>query len=409
MEKFRIGVVGIRRGNIFVKLFNNTFKEYTTVPAVCETDKDLVEESRKTFLTEDIKVYENYDEFLDSGLDAVMLANFFPDHASYAIKAMEKGIAVLSETAAAPSLGECVDLVEAQERTGAKYMLAANCLYFPEVHAMKKLLETKEYGYPMWGNAEYIHGPEGGGVVKRELDLDNLHWRQTLPTNYYNMHSLGPMMYVTGSVPKRVYCKPTVMPELSKARDVLKDNLSSIVVTEMDNGAVFHTTGCNSHSPTGKWYRLVCTEGEFETKRDWCMPRELTIVKGGYGDDYKVVRYDWVTSGVIPEEDYKKGEAEKAGHGGIDYFVGYWFIQYLLGKHKPFFDVYRSVALAATGILGWYSALMGGVELSVPDFSKKEDRDKVRGDYRMPFAKKYSDLTLPCRMEDKDKFTGYNN
>ena len=37
----------------------------------------------------------------------------------------------------------------------------------------------------------------------------------------------------------------------------------------------------------------------------------------------------------------------------------------------------------------------------IPDFKKKEDRDKVRGDYRTPFAKKYSDLTLPCKVDGK--------
>ena len=82
-------------------------------------------------------------------------------------------------------------------------------------------------------------------------------------------------------------------------------------------------------------------------------------------------------------------------------------IEYLKGEIEPFFDVYRSVALSATGIIGWYSALTDSKEYRIPDFRKKEDRDKVRGDYRMPFAKKYEDITLPRRLDEKDKFEGF--
>ena len=78
-------------------------------------------------------------------------------------------------------------------------------------------------------------------------------------------------------------------------------------------------------------------------------------------------------------------------------------MKFVRGEITPFFDVYRSAALSATGILSWYSAL-SGKEYDIPDFRKKEDRDKVRGDYRMPFAKRYEDLTLPCRLSEKDKF-----
>jgi len=43
-------------------------------------------------------------------------------------------------------------------------------------------------------------------------------------------------------------------------------------------------------------------------------------------------------------------------------------------------------------------------EYEVPDFTKKEERDRVRDDFRTPFGKKLEDITLPYRLEDKDKF-----
>lgn len=70
-------------------------------------------------------------------------------------------------------------------------------------------------------------------------------------------------------------------------------------------------------------------------------------------------------------------------------------------------DVYRSVALSATGILAWYSCLTDSREYRIPDFRNKEDRDKVRGDYRTPFGETEEEITLPYRLDEKDKFEGF--
>lgn len=406
MEKIRIGVVGVRRGNTFVSLYSSAFEE-TELTAVCENDKEYLEKYIASGnLPESAKVFDNYDEMLDSGLiDAVVLANFFHEHADFAMKAMKKGIAVLSETTAAPSLGKCVELVETAEATGAKYMLATNAVFKPNVFAMKKVLKEQNMGKIISGNAEYWHASEPD--PDEEIDENNIHWRKLLPAPYYNMHTLGPLMYVTESVPVKVSAKVTYDPEWCAARHQYQDNPAGMVITEMDNGAVFNTTGCNNIYPTSKWYRLACEQGALETVK-FADGKDMIVAKG-HCDQLTTTRYDWITSGIISAEEYKNGTAEKAdraGHGGVDYFIAYYFLKYLKGEHTPFFDVYRSVSLSAAAILGWYSALSDGKEYPIPDFSKKEDRDKVRGDYRMPFARRYEDITLPCRIDKKDEFTG---
>lgn len=406
MEKIRIGVVGVRRGNTFVSLYSSAFEE-TELTAVCENDKEYLEKYIASGnLPESAKVFDNYDEMLDSGLiDAVVLANFFHEHADFAMKAMKKGIAVLSETTAAPSLGKCVELVETAEATGAKYMLATNAVFKPNVFAMKKVLKEQNMGKIISGNAEYWHASEPD--PDEVNDENNIHWRKLLPAPYYNMHTLGPLMYVTESVPVKVSAKVTYDPEWCAARHQYQDNPAGMVITEMNNGAVFNTTGCNNIYPTSKWYRLACEQGALETVK-FADGKDMIVAKG-HCDQLTTTRYDWITSGIISAEEYKNGTAEKAdraGHGGVDYFIAYYFLKYLKGEHTPFFDVYRSVSLSAAAILGWYSALSDGKEYPIPDFSKKEDRDKVRGDYRMPFARRYEDITLPCRIDKKDEFTG---
>lgn len=389
-ERIRLGVMGLARGIYFLKIAK-LLKEDLVVVSVCENRPEAVEKAREHFV-EETKLYEDFDEFLHSGIDAVVLCNYYHEHAKYAIKAFEAGVAVLSETTAAPSLGECVDLVEAVERTGGKYMLAANCPYFKAVHAMKERLENKTYGELVYADAEYIHP-----ATKKlpDLDVNNLHWRQSLPATYYNMHTLGPLMYITGSVPVKVAAKCAI----SEVKYSLANSVRACVLTEMSNGAVFHTTGHVGVGTKSKWYRLACTGGTMETKR-YDEPEEYLLEAGPEDPQPTETLQSWSSCGVLTQEEEQKfaDVIEQAGHGGIDLVMMIHFVKFVRGEEEAFFDVYRSVALSAAGILAWYSVLEGSREMTIPDFSKKEERDRVRGDYRSPFAKKENEITLPYRV-----------
>ena len=107
--------------------------------ALCEKD-----EGRLKYALErapGAKTCRDYEELLESGLDAVLLCNYFPDHAKCAIRAMERGIAVFSECTSAPTLAECVALVETAERTGSKYMIAENYPFSAAMLEMKRLVD----------------------------------------------------------------------------------------------------------------------------------------------------------------------------------------------------------------------------------------------------------------------------
>ncbi len=400
---FRIGIMGALRGKGFANTIS--FLKNAEFTALCETSDESVEQIRP-FLTPDTKVFRDFDAFIRSGLDAVILCNYFDEHCMYALRAMEAGVAVLSETTAAPSLGECVDLVETQARTGVPYMLAANVPYYRAVHAMKGIIESGETGRVLYADAEYIHGvyydPAQG--APEPADPENLHWRQCMPPNMYNMHTLGPLMYATNSMPPRVTCHMIRHPEQARLRRRVTDCGGSVVVTEMDNGAVFNTTGCSYYPPTSKWFRIACEKETLETERYGEARDKLLIVKEA--SDVQVMQLDYVNSGVIaPDSGIDPADIARSTHNGLDYFTTYYFLQHLEGKKKIFFDANRAAALSAVGILGWYSALSDSAEMKIPDFTKKEDRDAVRGDYRKPIARRLADMTMPCRLDQKDQFT----
>ena len=55
------------------------------------------------------------------------------------------------------------------------------------------------------------------------------------------------------------------------------------------------------------------------------------------------------------------------------------------GNPPKYFDVYDAASMSAVAILGWRSALEGGIPYDIPNFRSKEDRDKFKNDFASPF------------------------
>ncbi len=388
MEKIKLGIVGLKRGSAFLHAYRTM--DDVEITAICENDPAVIE-SQKANIPETTQIYEDFDAFLDSGIEAVVLAEFFPLHARHAIAALQKGIHVLSETTAAPTLGECVQLCEAVEASGCKYMLATNVPYMPGPAELSRLYNEGTFGRILYAEGEYCHPlpPNAGNA----LNPTPYHWRNYLPKTYYNMHDLGTLMKITGTVPKKVGARAIFAPDIVKAASNAKrsGDVASIILNEMDNGAIFRTTACASLGPVGKWFRLTCENGTIETERDnqdkiLYRYNEWAVPEGGKAMD----RY-------APAPPALTEEQKKAGHGGTDYSLDRAFIEYLRGGPEPFFDVYRSVALSAAGILAWRSVLDDGKAHEVPDFRDKTARAAVAEDFLTPFPNEDgTGATLPC-------------
>ena len=66
------------------------------------------------------------------------------------------------------------------------------------------------------------------------------------------------------------------------------------------------------------------------------------------------------------------------------------------GYQHPF-DVYFATRMASVAILGHRSVMARGVPYDIPDFSRKEDRDRYRTDELTPYwGPNGEEPTLPC-------------
>jgi predicted dehydrogenase len=177
----RVGVLGLRRGAAMARLAQQIGMELV---AVCERD-DRRREQAATALG--AHAYREVEPFLDHVMDAVILVNDFDQHAPVAIQALERGLSVLSETAACRTLAEGVALVEATERSDGVYMFAENYPNMPLIREMRRRYAAGDIGEVRYAEAEYLDEP----ADLMAMVTDRSHWRARTPATCYCTHSLA--------------------------------------------------------------------------------------------------------------------------------------------------------------------------------------------------------------------------
>ncbi len=390
MKQLKLGIFGLWRGGSFIHIINSL--DNAEVTAICDKDPDRMATMAKE-CPEGVKCCQNFDELMESGIDGILICNYFHEHAAYAIKAMKRGIHVFSECTAAATMKECVELCEAVEETGCKYMLAENYPFSAALLEAERLQLEGSLGKILYAEGEYNHS--GPREMLASLTPGKYHWRAWLPRSYYVTHSLGPLMHITKQMPVQVSAF-AVHSDVLEQYDDFRHNYDAFAMMNCmtDGGALFRFTGCaHMGSPSG--YRVVGEYGSAETGRT-------------LGGNLNVTYHSWTTpEGKPSSETYApawpaNGDlAEKAGHGGGDFWTVYNFVNYILNDEEPFFDVYRGCCMSAVAILGWRSCLENGKVYAIPDFKNKAERDAWRHDDLTPFPDENGHVTLPCAVPHK--------
>ena len=396
MDKIRIGMLGAWRGNSYIDLMLND--EEIELVAVCDRHKETLD---SIDLPDSVKKYQDFDSFLEEGIrdgmNAVFLCNYFHMHAPYAIRAMEAGLDVVSECTSAGTMKECVDLVRAVERTGRKYMIAENYPFSLSNMEMARLCREGKLGRVMYAEGEYNHGASRQDL--QMLSPGKYHWRAWLPRTYYVTHAMGPLMYMTGSMPKYVCGRSVYSPEVHRLVEGFRNVFDGVgmMFCEMDNGMIARFTGCTAMASDYSRYRVVGDVGGAEGGTGFGENVRLYYhsynMPEGVNDPITVYRPDPASFGPRAQA------ALKAGHGGGDFWIVENMKDYFLREKRPFFDVYRGVAMSATAILGLRSSFNHGENMAVPDFSVEEERKKWENDDLTPFPDENGDgITYPCTM-----------
>lgn len=369
-KTIRVGVVGVGRGGGFAKGAGPHLG--MELVALCDVWEERLQQLGKQL---DVATYTEFDRFLEHEMDAVILANYFHEHAPFAIRALAAGKHVMSETAACFTLAEGVALVEAVEKSGLIYMFAENYPYSAANQEMHRLFQQGRIGTFQYGEGEYVHPMSGDDYNRISCGRD--HWRNWLPATYYCTHALAPVMFITDTMPVKVngFVIAHDPDDEQKGKCTARRNdTASCIICRMDNGAVAKLlqVGLRGH---GVWVRVHGSTGLMENLRSGATGM-LRVRR----EPFDKAPGEPVETVYQPEFPEHGALAARSGHGGGDFFMNYHFSEAIRSGRQPYLDVYRGVAMSMVGALAYRSALDDSNTVAVPDLRNPAERDRYRHD-----------------------------
>ena len=391
MKKIRIGVFGGgTRGQTMLRGFQLL---NCNIVAFCEKREGEIEKIKEKF--GDVAIYRDFDSFIEHDMDAVILANYFHEHAPYAVRCFERGLHVYSECISNGTMAEGVELIRAFEKSNSIYMIAEN---YPQMifnREMKRICDGGSLGKIIYAEGEYNHpGNPRDAEFKKLYNYFEKHWRNYVPKTYYVTHSLGPIMRATGATPKRVTAMACFAPAASDAPSAsFVGDRAAIIMTQNDDGSVFRFTGCAAFGGHHNAYRICGTKGSVENLRgmgDKIMLRYNAWEKPEDAEEINLYTPKWND----PDEEF----IEQCGHGGGDYLTARVFVEAIKSGKQPEhpYDIYSAVAMSSVAILAHRSVLNGGIPYDIPDFRREEDCKKYENDRETPFYSENGEPTIPC-------------
>ncbi len=402
-NKLRLGFIGVGlRGQDHLELVLK--RKDVDVIAICDIQQvmidssiQLIQKSGKNLPAIYTKGNYAYRELLQrKDIDAVIIATPWEWHYQMTMDALDAGKHVGCEVIMATTLEEHWDIVRKVEKTGLQYMMLENVCYRRDVMAILNMVRQNLFGELIHLQAGYQHDlrsvkfnngtqSHGGGVEFGEKGFSEAQWRtrHSILRNgeLYPTHGIGPV---------------------SKMLDIHAGNRFTTLVSFASKSRGLHQyivdTGGGSHPNAQLNFKLgdvvttMLKTSNDETillQHDTSLPRPYSLgfrvqgVKGLWMDINKSIYLEGLSKKPHTWEEahpylekydhplWKKfaGDAEGAGHGGMDFFVLNAFIESLKNGEPTPISVYDSAAWSAITPLSEMSVEQGGETIVFPDFT----------------------------------------
>lgn len=388
MKKIKIGVLGGYRGSSMINYCK--IADNAEIVAICDNNPEVLNAQKKLCDGHGITFYDDFDDFIEHGMDAVVLANFATEHAPFAIKAMRKGKHVFSEVLPVQTMKEAVELIEAVEETGRLYAYAENYCYMPACYEMKRLYESNKLGELEYAECEYIHNCES---IWPDITYGcEDHWRNNIYSTFYCTHSLGPIVHATSLRPVKVTGFESTMNERN-LRCGSKNGQFGIEMVTFENGGIVKSVHGNLYR-NSIWYSIYGSKGRAECPREDANDGHISRIYVNYDEYSGEYRGDGFQS-YLPVMELDE-QCKSFGHGGSDFYSIYNFVEKVRGnKSADTIDVYEALDMFLPGMFAYRSILAGGIPMDIPDLRKKSEREKWRSDTACTSPEAAGDMLLP--------------
>jgi len=141
MKNLRLGLLGCGPISQFAHLPALEKARGVELVAICDASDGLLRKMGARYGIEDL--YTSYPEFLESDIEAVLIAVSDPFHVPLAIQALEAGKHVLVEKPLGVNSGECLRLAEVVATRSRKLQVGSMKRHDPGIEFAKKFIEEK--------------------------------------------------------------------------------------------------------------------------------------------------------------------------------------------------------------------------------------------------------------------------
>ncbi|MER3374684.1 MAG: Gfo/Idh/MocA family oxidoreductase [Allomuricauda sp.] len=370
-KKINVAIVGLGFGAEFIPIYQK--HPNAEMYAICQRNKEKMNAIGDEF---GINVrYTDYDELLkDPKIDAVHINTPIPNHGEQSIKALKAGKHVACTVPMATTVEECKQIVELVKETGLTYMMMETVVYAREFLFMKELYEKGELGKIQYLKASH----------QQDMDGWPNYW-PGLPPMHYATHCVGPVLALTKGEAEYVSCfgSGTIREELipiynspfaveSTHIKFRNSDLSAHVYRSLFDVARQYRESFEVYG-SKKSVEWPLIEGNplvvhTAKKPEPEIPEEVESPDYAKYLPQEIQRF--TTQGVYDTDDNQHlSFTQGAGHGGSHPHLVHEFVDALLQGTEPYPNAKQSANITCVGILAHESALQGGRQISLPDFT----------------------------------------
>ena len=170
MKRIAIVGAGQRCYASYAEPLTKEYADKVKILAVCDTNIGRCDFYKRT-LSDDIKTYtaNEFDKMLDENKpDALLVTTCDGFHHEYIIRALDKGYDVISEKPLTTTADRCLEIREAEKRSGKHVTVTFNVRFMPYFAKMREVMLSGIIGKPLHVTYEYtLKTNHGGDYFKR--------------------------------------------------------------------------------------------------------------------------------------------------------------------------------------------------------------------------------------------------
>ncbi len=375
-----IAVVGLGFGAEFVPIYLD-HPDVRSV-SICDANPDRLSRTAGMFPVD--RSFEDLDQVLESdSIDAVHLVTGIPDHASQAVAVLKAGKHCACTVPMATSIEDLEAIVAAQRQTGRTYMMMETAVYTRQYFYAKGLLDRGEFG-----RIQFLRGAH-----YQDMELWPSYWAG-LPPMWYATHAVAPLLALAETRATKVHCFGSgQMREELRAQygnpypvetaifQLERSGLSAEVTRTLFDCARHYMESFTVYGEN------ACYEWQMEDENPVLMQmsplapgqtrRQAPVTRPSPPDRAdllppSIARY--TQRFVYGQDAHHLSFEQGGGHHGSHPHLVHEFVRSIVEGRSPKIDAVTAANWTAAGICAHASAMAGGCEIVVPDFSDRLSR-----------------------------------